>query len=339
MPIWPLCGLFGRGASRSAFPRRAWERYSIEIIDILFHSGVLILRTVVRDPFLRLPTKHSNHAKKNSPQWRTTHFADFASNLELYTLNFKLSRVGKQHLKKRVDLLLVERALVASREKAQALILAGKVFVNGDRVEKAGKLIQTTADLHIVEKDHPYVSRGGVKLESALKRFNFSPKALTALDIGASTGGFTHCLLLQGVGHVFAVDVGYGQLAWELRRHPQVTSLERTNIRSLEYSQIGRSVDLVVIDASFISLKLIFPAVFPFLKSGGHVIALVKPQFEAGKSDVEKRGVVRGEVHGRVIAEITKAAQSQGFHVLQWHESVIEGKKSGNKEFFVFLQK
>lgn len=248
--------------------------------------------------------------------------------------------MGKQHIKKRVDLLLVEQKLVPSREKAQALILAGKVFINQERVEKAGKLVQTSAQLRILEKDHPYVSRGGVKLAGVLKSLNFSPETLTALDIGASTGGFTHCLLLHGAQHVFAVDVGYGQLAWELRQHPRVTSLERTNIRTLEYQQIGTLVDLIVIDVSFISLKLIFPTTHQFLKPDGHVIALVKPQFEAGKTDVEKRGLVRNvEVHTRVKNEITEAAQAEGFQVLQWLESAIEGKKSGNKEFFVFLQK
>jgi len=248
--------------------------------------------------------------------------------------------VGKKHIKKRVDLLLVEQKLVPSREKAQALILAGKVFINQDRVEKAGKLVQTSAKVRILEKDHPYVSRGGVKLEAVLKSLDFSPETLTALDIGASTGGFTHCLLLHGAQHVFAVYGGYWELAWELRQHPQVTSLERTNIRTLEYQQIGTLVDLIVIDASFISLKLIFPTTRRFLKPDGYVIALVKPQFEAGKLDVEKRGLVRnGAVHTRVKSEITEAAESEGFQVLQWIESAIEGKKSGNKEFFVFLQK
>ncbi|MBF0276271.1 MAG: TlyA family RNA methyltransferase [SAR324 cluster bacterium] len=241
--------------------------------------------------------------------------------------------------KKRVDLLLVERELVPSREKAQALILAGKVFVDDSRADKAGKLVCSSSDLRVTEKDHPYVSRGGVKLEAALKKFNFSPRDLLAMDIGASTGGFTHCLVNHGAQHVFAVDVGYGQLAWELRRNPCVTSLERSNIRDLEYEKIGRLVDLVVIDASFISLKLIFPKVHQFLKPNGHVIALVKPQFEAGKSDVEKRGLVRNkEVHLRVQNEITDAAKSEGFQVLEWIDSAIEGKKSGNKEFFVFLQ-
>ncbi len=242
--------------------------------------------------------------------------------------------------KQRLDLLLVERQLAPTREKAQALVLAGQVIVNGEKASKAGKTVATSAELRVLGKDHPYVSRGGVKLESALNAFDFSPKDLVALDVGASTGGFTHCLLLHGAQHIFAVDVGYGQLAWELRQSEQVTSLERTNIRKLEYEQLGTLVDLVVIDASFISLKLIFPAIWRFLKSGGHVMALVKPQFEAGKTDVGKRGHVSSvEVHERVQEEVTAAAQHQGFHVLQWTESAIHGKKSGNKEFFVLLQK
>ncbi len=243
-------------------------------------------------------------------------------------------------MKKRIDLLLVEQKLVPSREKAQALILAGKVLVNEERVEKAGKLVQASSELRIIEKDHPYVSRGGVKLEAALMELGFSPATLIALDIGASTGGFTHCLLLHGAKHVFAVDVGYGQLAWELRQNPQVTSLERTNIRHLAFDQIGTLVDLVVIDASFISLKLIFPETLRFLKAGGHIIALVKPQFEAGKQDVGKRGrVSKMEVHRQVQEEITAAAQAHGLQMLRWIESSIQGKKSKNKEFFLFLQK
>ena len=251
-----------------------------------------------------------------------------------------IQKMGDRSLKKRIDLILVERELAISREKAQALILAGKVYVANERVEKSGKLIPTHADVCVSAKDHPYVSRGGVKLEAALRNFRFFPRAMTALDIGASTGGFTHCLLLHGVSHVYAVDVGYGQLAWELRRDPRVTCLERSNIRTLEFEQIGVLVDLIVIDTSFISLKKIFPHASRFLKSAGHVIALVKPQFEAGKIDVEKRGSVKSPaVHRRVKSEITEVAQEAGFQVLKWADSAIEGKKSGNKEFFIFLQK
>lgn len=243
-------------------------------------------------------------------------------------------------MKQRIDLLLVERQLVPSREKAQALIMAGKVQVNGDRVDKAGKKVEDSAELKILEKDHPYVSRGGVKLQSALEAFQFSPEGLTVMDVGASTGGFTHCLLLHGAKQVFAVDVGYGQLAWELQQHPQVTSIERTNIRYLKTDQIGTLVDLVVIDASFISLKLIFPVIGNFLKAEGHVMALIKPQFEAGQSEIGKKGkVTQSEVHERILSELQEEAKAHHFKVLDWKESAIQGKKSGNREFFLFLQK
>jgi len=243
-------------------------------------------------------------------------------------------------MKKRVDQFLVEKQLVPSREKARALILAGKVMVDDCLVDKVGKQVAITSHLRVIEKDHPYVSRGGVKLESALKAFQFSSDGLIALDIGASTGGFTHCLLLHGAKHVFAVDVGYGQLAWDLRQNPQVTSLERTNIRYLAFEKIGQLVDLVVIDASFISLKLIFPAVLRFLKPQGHVISLVKPQFEATKTEVGKRGQVKDiAVHEQIQKNVTQEASDQGFQVLQWIESAITGKKSSNKEFFVYFKR
>lgn len=243
-------------------------------------------------------------------------------------------------MKKRIDLLLVEQNLVPSREKAQALILAGKVQANGQRIDKSGRQVDVSAKLEILGKDHPYVSRGGVKLESALDTFDFSPHGLVALDIGASTGGFTHCLLLNGAHHVYAVDVGYGQLAWELQQDSRVTSLERTNIRKLDFDRIGTLVDLVVIDASFISLRLIFPKAWEFLKPGGHVIALVKPQFEAGKSEVGKGGLVSDhDIHARVMDELLQIAIKEGFDVIGRNESTITGKKSGNKEFFLFLTK
>lgn len=242
--------------------------------------------------------------------------------------------------KKRVDQLMVERQLAPSREKAQALILAGKVLADNMPVVKPGKVVEVAANLRLLEKDHPYVSRGGIKLESALKDLNFSATDLTAMDVGASTGGFTHCLLLNGTKKVYAIDVGYGQLAWLLRQDERVVSLERTNIRHLEFDQIGEEVDLVVIDASFISLKIVFPSVIAFLKPGGHIISLVKPQFEAGRSDVGKRGLVDDEaVYERIQKEISESAESHGLKVLQWIESSILGKKSGNKEFFVFLYK
>ncbi|MGK5091754.1 TlyA family RNA methyltransferase [Deltaproteobacteria bacterium TL4] len=261
---------------------------------------------------------------------------DGSSPFKTFDTGYPLSFLMKQ----RIDLLLVEKGLVPSREKAQALIMAGKVRVDSQLVDKVGKKVAVDVEIEVLEKDHPYVSRGGVKLQAALEAFQLSPQGMTVLDIGASTGGFTHCLLLQGARHVYSVDVGYGQLAWELQQHPQVTSIERTNIRKMEFDRIGTLVDLVVVDASFISLRLIFPAVWRFLKPEGRVIALVKPQFEAGKREIGKGGrVTSSDTHLRVQQDVTDAAQTQGFEILGWIESSIVGKKSGNKEFLLLLGK
>ena len=243
-------------------------------------------------------------------------------------------------MKQRLDRLLVEQKLAPSREKAQAFIMAGKVRVDGQLAGKAGRMLSTDSFLEVLGTDQPYVSRGGVKLKAALEHFAVDPKGLFALDIGASTGGFTHCLLLGGAKKVFAVDVGYGQLAWELRQDRRVKSLERTNIRYLEFKKLGKHVDLVVIDVSFISLRLIFPKALEFLKPGGFLVALVKPQFEAGVDDVGKRGKVSDPtVHEKVLDTLRVSAQEQGFNVLGQTKSSIVGKKSGNEEFFLLLQK
>ena len=243
-------------------------------------------------------------------------------------------------MKQRLDRLLVEQKLAPSREKAQAFIMAGKVRVDGQPAGKAGRMISTDSLLEVLGTDHPYVSRGGVKLKAAFEYFAVAPQGLVALDIGASTGGFTHCLLLGGAEKVFAVDVGYGQLAWKLRQDPRVKSLERTNIRYLEFEKLGKYVDLVVIDVSFISLRLIFPKALEFLKPGGFLVALVKPQFEAGVDEVGKRGKVSDpKVHVKVLDILKVVAQEQGFIVLGQTKSSIVGKKSGNEEFFLLLQK
>ena len=243
-------------------------------------------------------------------------------------------------MKQRLDRLLVEHKLAPSREKAQAFIMAGKVRVDGQPAGKAGRMIGIDSLLEVLGTDQPYVSRGGVKLKAALEYFAVVPQGLVALDIGASTGGFTHCLLLGGAEQVFAVDVGYGQLAWELRQDPRVKSLERTNIRYLEFEKLGKYVDLVVIDVSFISLRLIFPRALEFLKPGGFLVALVKPQFEAGVDEVGKRGKVSDPtVHEKVLDTLKVVAQEQGFIVLGQTKSSIVGKKSGNEEFFLLLQK
>jgi len=243
-------------------------------------------------------------------------------------------------MKQRLDRLLVEQKLAPSREKAQALIMAGKVRVDGQPSGKSGRMISTDSLLEVLGADQPYVSRGGVKLKAALEHFGVDPADLVALDIGASTGGFTHCLLLGGAEKVFAVDVGYGQLAWELRQDQRVVPLERTNIRYLEFEKLGEYVDLVVIDVSFISLRLIFPKALEFLKPGGSLVALVKPQFEAGVDEVGKRGKVSDSaVHEKVMETLKDAAKELGFIVLGQTKSSIVGKKSGNEEFFLWLQK
>ena len=243
-------------------------------------------------------------------------------------------------MKQRLDRLLVDRNLAPSREKAQAFIMAGKVRVDGQPVEKSGRLIDRESHLEVLDIDQPYVSRGGLKLESALEFFKIDPKGFDAMDIGSSTGGFTDCLIKSGAKKIFAVDVGYGQLSWELRQDPRVVVMERTNIRYLEFESLGQFVDLVVIDASFISLKLIFPKAVEFLKNGASMLALVKPQFEAGADEVGKRGKVSDHrIHQKVLEKLKKAAQDLGLIVSGQTKSAIKGKKSGNEEYFLWLKK
>ena len=239
--------------------------------------------------------------------------------------------------RERLDLLLVERRLVASREDGRRRILAGEVLVNEQLVDKAGNLTDVSAEIRL--KSAPlYVSRGGQKLAKALGEFAVQVSGKTALDVGASTGGFTDCLLAHGAAQVFAVDVGYGQLDWKLRNDPRVVVFEKTNIRYLELSQLPRAADLATIDASFISLKLILPQVKTLLVEHGDVIALIKPQFEVGKGKVGKGGVVRApEEHARVISEITAAAAELGFDILGVTESPLLGPK-GNREFLTHLR-
>lgn len=238
--------------------------------------------------------------------------------------------------RKRLDVALVERELAPSREKAQALILAGRVRIGGQPAVKAGQAVPVDAQLEVTGKDHPYVSRGGVKLEAALKAFHVDPSGLTALDIGASTGGFTHCLLLHGAARVIAVDVGYGQLAWEVRNDPRVTVLERTNIRALGPAATNGPVDLVVVDVSFISLVTVLRQAVRFLAPGGRILALVKPQFEAGRDQVRRGGrVTSPEVHEEVLRRVGDAGREMGLEPLGQMPSPIEGKKSGNREFLV----
>jgi len=239
--------------------------------------------------------------------------------------------------RERLDLLLVERRLVASREDGRRRILAGEVLVNEQMVDKAGNRTDVSASIRL-KSPPPYVSRGGQKLAKALGEFAVQVRDKNALDVGASTGGFTDCLLAHGAAQVFAVDVGYGQLDWKLRNDPRVVVFEKTNIRYLELSQLPRAVDLATIDASFISLKLILPQVKTLLVEHGDVIALIKPQFEVGRGKVGKGGVVRApEEHARVISEITAAAAELGFDILGVTESPLLGPK-GNREFLTHLR-
>jgi 23S rRNA (cytidine1920-2'-O)/16S rRNA (cytidine1409-2'-O)-methyltransferase len=241
--------------------------------------------------------------------------------------------------KERLDKLMVEKGLVPSREKAQALIMIGGVKVNGQVMRKPGQKIREDALIEILQPPCPYVSRGGIKLEGAIKGFGINVEGKVCLDVGASTGGFTDCLLQHGAKRVYAVDVGWGQLHWKLRNDPRVICLEKKNIRYLPKEEIPEEVDLVTIDTSFISLKLVIPAVLKFLKEKAEILALIKPQFEVGKGEVGKGGVVRDpEKHKRVIEEIRIFSQNLGLHPIGVIESPILGPK-GNKEFFIYLIK
>ena len=245
----------------------------------------------------------------------------------------------KMAVKERLDKLLVERGLVASRERARALILAGQVVVGEHAVDKAGTQISVDAPIRLKGKDIPYVSRGGLKLEKALAAFDMEVRDRTALDIGASTGGFTDCLLQQGAARVFAVDVGYGQLAWSLRENPKVVNLERTNVRHLQPEALDAVPDLAVIDASFISLSKVLPSTLGLLSATADVIALIKPQFEVGRGQVGKGGVVRDpDLHQQVIEKIRALALGLDCAVLGLVESPILGPK-GNREFLIHLRK
>jgi 23S rRNA (cytidine1920-2'-O)/16S rRNA (cytidine1409-2'-O)-methyltransferase len=239
--------------------------------------------------------------------------------------------------RERLDKLLVERGLVTSREEGRGRILAGHVLVNDQPVDKAGSLIDHNARIRLRSEPSPYASRGGVKLEKALREFAIDVTGKIALDVGASTGGFTDCLLAHGAVQVYAVDVGYGQLDWQLRNDPRVVVFEKTNIRFLEIGALPRPAEIATIDVSFISLKLVLPQVQTLLAPASQVIALIKPQFEVGKGKVGKGGVVRSQQeHQRVIEEIKYAATGLGFAIRGVTESPLLGPK-GNKEFFIHL--
>ena len=242
----------------------------------------------------------------------------------------------------RLDTLLVERGLAPSRERARALILAGSVRVNGQPATKAGTAVASDADVIVTTPDHPFVGRGGVKLAHALDVFGIAVADRVALDIGASTGGFTDALLQRGAARVVALDVGHGQLDWRLRNDPRVDVLERVNARTLTIADLPPDrapFDIVTVDVSFISLELILPVVPPLLADNGDIIALVKPQFEAGRAEIGKGGIVRDErVHARVLDEVTDAANALGLGRAGAAESPISGME-GNREFLLHLRR
>lgn len=241
--------------------------------------------------------------------------------------------------KTRIDLLMLQRGLVPSRQRAQALLMGGAVLVDGRPVEKAGTLVSTGADIQVRGSDHPYVSRGGMKLKTAIDTYELDVTGLTCLDVGASTGGFTDCLLQHGAAHVTAVDVGYGQIAWSLRQDHRVTVIERTNIRNLPADALPALADLITIDTSFISLRIVVPAALGFLKPGGRIVALIKPQFEVGRGQVGKGGVVRDPaLHERVVTDLSAVFQDLGLRVTPVVPSPVLGPK-GNREFLVCLER
>lgn len=242
--------------------------------------------------------------------------------------------------KTRLDVLLTERGLLDSRQKAQATIMSGIVFVNGQRVDKVGTAVANDAQIEIRGATLQYVSRGGLKLEKAMQTFPLTLEGKICADIGASTGGgFTDCMLQNGAKKVYAVDVGYGQLDWKLRNDPRVVCMERTNARYLTHEQIPEELDFASIDVSFISLKLIFPALYGLLREGGEIACLIKPQFEAGREKVGKKGVVRDPtVHLEVLEHFLIHAKENNFTVLGITYSPIRGPE-GNIEYLGFLRK
>ena len=241
--------------------------------------------------------------------------------------------------KTRLDVLLTERGLLDSRQKAQATIMSGIVFVNGQRVDKVGTAVSNDALIEIRGTTLPYVSRGGLKLEKAMQTFPLTLTGKICADIGASTGGFTDCMLQNGAKKVYAVDVGYGQLDWKLRNDARVVCMERTNARYLTHEEIPEELDFASVDVSFISLKLIFPALYGLLREGGEIACLIKPQFEAGREKVGKKGVVRDPaVHLEVLEHFLIHAKENHFTVLGITYSPIRGPE-GNIEYLGFLRK
>lgn len=241
--------------------------------------------------------------------------------------------------KERLDVLLVKRNLVQSRERAKTTIMAGLVLVDGQKIDKAGTMVKPEAEIRLLGNDLPYVSRGGLKLEKAIKEFGVSLQGKVAADIGASTGGFTDCMLQNGAIKVFAIDVGYGQLAWSLRTDERVVNMERTNVRNVTPEQLGQPVDLASIDVAFISLEKVLPAVKAMLQPAGEIVALIKPQFEAGREKVGKKGVVRdAKVHEEVIFRIVSLVRQLELVTMALTFSPVKGPE-GNIEYLIWLSK
>lgn len=241
--------------------------------------------------------------------------------------------------KERLDVLLVNKGFYDTREKAKRAIMAGIVFVDKQKIDKAGTQVNTLSDIYVKEDICPYVSRGGLKLEKALKFFEIDLSECTAMDIGASTGGFTDCMLKSGAKKVYALDVGYGQLDWKLRNDPRVINMEKVNIRYVTKEDITEDMDFISIDVSFISLVLVLPVAFKLLKENGSLVCLVKPQFEAGRQQVGKNGIVRDKkVHIEVLDKITEFSKKLGFNLEGLTFSPVKGTK-GNIEYLLYIKK
>lgn len=241
--------------------------------------------------------------------------------------------------KKRLDVLLVDLGLAESREKAKAVIMAGQVYVDNQKADKPGTIYPSAVQVEVRGPVMPYVSRGGLKLEKAIQTFDLSLKGKTAMDIGASTGGFTDCMLQNGAVKVYSVDVGYGQLAWKLRTDSRVINLERTNIRYVTQQQVPDPIDFVSVDVSFISLKLVLPVAKELMKENAQAVCLIKPQFEAGRENVGKKGVVRDPaVHIQVIRQVAEFVKEIGFSILGLTFSPVKGPE-GNIEYLLYIQK
>jgi len=241
--------------------------------------------------------------------------------------------------KERIDILLVDYGLAKSRERGKSLIMSGKVLVDNKPISKPGMMVSLESEIRLKGKDIPYVSRGGLKLEKALTAFQLDVEGYDCLDIGSSTGGFTDCLLQKGAKRVFAVDVGYGQLAWKLRKDPKVIVFERTNIRNMPFESLPCPVNIVTIDVSFISLKIVVPSTLKFTRKNAIILPLIKPQFEIGKGKVGKGGIVKDSAaHDAVINDLNLFFNKIGLQSMDIIESPILGTK-GNKEFFMALKK